>query len=525
VRPGCLAILLHAHLPFVRHPEHERFLEENWLFEAVVESYLPLLEVLEGWQRDHLAVRLTVSLSPTLCAMLQDGLLQERCRKHLEGLIDLAKKEVLRTHLDPACHELARFYRDRFVKLRAQYQGYGCNLVRAFAGLQEAGVVEIITCAATHAVLPLLLPHPGSVRAQIMVARDYHRACFGRDPAGIWLPECAYTPGLERFLAEADLRWFVLDTHGLLHARPRPRFGVFAPVLTPSGVAAFGRDPASARQVWSRHEGYPGEASYRDFYRDIGFDLDWHYVRPHLPATEARSFTGIKYHCISGRRPDKLVYDRKRALFAAESHAEHFLQARLEQSLRLAGAMNEPPVLVAPYDAELFGHWWYEGPEFLDLFVRKAAAVPQAIKLLTPTDYLREHPTHAVVMPDASSWGEGGHLQVWLNEKNASLYPPLRAAQGRMSELVRRHGQAKGVEKRLLQQAARELLLAQSSDWPFILSTGTSPAYARQRFTGHIARFQTLSDQLASGQTDEPRLLAIERQDNLFPQIDCRYWL
>jgi 1,4-alpha-glucan branching enzyme len=524
VRPGYLAIILHAHLPFVRHPEHERFLEENWLFEAVVECYLPLLEVLEGWRREGLPARLTVSLSPTLCSMLGDRLLQDRCRRHLDELVELAGQEVIRTHWDRPRQELAEFYATRFRKLRRRYEEYGGDLVAAFGRLEQAGLLQIVTCAATHAVLPLLLPQPESLRAQLLVARDCHRTCFGVDPTGLWLPECAYAPGIETFLAEAGFRWFVLDTHGLLHARPRPRYGVFAPVLTPAGVAAFGRDPACARQVWSRDEGYPGEPAYRDFYRDIGFDLDLPYLRPHLPAFAGRTFTGIKYHRITGARQEKALYDRSEALRAVEIHAEHFLQARLEQVVRLAGLMDQSPLLVAPYDAELFGHWWYEGPEFLDRFVRKALAVAHALRLVTLGDYLQRHPNHMRAVPDASSWGEGGHLKVWLNEKNAWLYPQLRMAEGRMTEMARHHAGADSLTQRALSQAGRELLLAQSSDWPFILSTGTSPGYASGRFKVHLSRFNRLADQIGAGAVDQAALVGLEQQDNLFPQFNPRYW-
>ena len=279
---GYLSLILHAHLPFVRHPEHEKFLEENWLFEAITEKYLPLINVFDGWLRDGVDTRLTICLSPTVCAMLLDPLLQDRYTQHLNGLIALADKEFHRTLWDAPAHELATFYRDRFEQLRNTYFGYGRNIVGAFRKFQEAGKLEIITTAATHAVLPLLSNHPPSIRAQILTARDFHRECFGRDPRGLWLPECAYVDGVEHVLQEANIRWFITDTHGVLHAQPRPRYGVFAPIYTRNGIAAFGRDLDSAKQVWSKHEGYPGDPRYRDFYRDIGFDLDFDYVRPHL---------------------------------------------------------------------------------------------------------------------------------------------------------------------------------------------------------------------------------------------------
>ncbi|HEY3863420.1 MAG TPA: 1,4-alpha-glucan branching protein domain-containing protein [Verrucomicrobiae bacterium] len=522
---GHLALILHAHLPFVRHPEHEKFLEENWLFEALTETYLPLLRVMEDWQNDDMQARLTLSLSPPLCAMLRDPMLQERYVRHLGGLIQLAENEIHRTHWEPALRELAWMYHNRFITLRETYFDCNRDLVGAFRRLQDDGMLEIATCAATHALLPLLAGDP-SLRAQILTARDHYTECFGRGPRGLWLPECAYAAGIEDALQEADIRWFVTDTHGLLHAQPRPRYGVFAPVFLPNGIAAFGRDFDSARQVWSKHQGYPGDFRYRDFYRDIGYDLDLDYVKPYLPAPGLRGFTGIKYHRITAAAPetDKEVYSRAAALAAADEHAGHFLGARTEQFAQLGAILDRPPIVVSPYDAELFGHWWYEGPEFLDLFVRKAYYDQQAFTFITPAEYLRHYPTQQVATPGASSWGEEGYWRVWLNESNEWIYPHLKQAQLRMTEIASRFSEAGGVTARAARQAGRELLLAQSSDWPFILRTGTSPGYAARRVKEHLLRFHELYEQLMSGQINEPRLSQIEQSDNIFPNLDFRYW-
>jgi 1,4-alpha-glucan branching enzyme len=521
---GYLALVLHAHLPFVRHPEHEKFLEESWLFEAITESYLPLLGVSQGWQRDSLEAHITVSLSPTLCSMLQDPLLQARYERHLAELIELAQKEIQRTVLEPEFHKLALFYRERFAAARDAYLACGRDLVGAFRQLQETGQVQIITTAATHAVLPLLADHRPSLRGQVLVARDHYKACFGREPRGIWLPECAYSEALDGVLQEAGIRWFITDTHGVLHANPQPRYATYAPILTPAGFAAFGRDPDSARQVWSRHEGYPGDARYRDFYRDIGFDLEYDYVQPHLPASAQRGFTGIKYYRVTGRSSNKLPYDRPAALQAVKEHADQFLEARRSQIESIGAMLERPPLIVAPYDAELFGHWWYEGPEFLDAMVRQACRRPKDLTLITPGDYLRRHPTNQVASPSPSSWGEEGHLRVWLNEKTEWIYPHLRAAQERMTELARRFPSPDPLQERALKQAARELLLAQASDWPFILRTGTSPEYARQRLTEHLLRFTRIYELCAAVQADPEWLRQIEERDQVFADVDFRYW-
>jgi 1,4-alpha-glucan branching enzyme len=553
---GYCSLVLHAHLPFVRHPEHERSLEEHWLFEAITETYIPLLQTFRAWQREGVGAPLTLTLTPTLCAMLQDPFLQGRYRGYLQGVCELTEKELHRTLWEQSLRPLAEFYHGRLNTIREYYQTCGGSLLGEFQTLQDAGQIEIITSAATHALLPLLANHPPSLRAQIFVARDQYRSCFGRDPRGIWLPECAYVEGLDQVLREAGLQWFITDTHGVLHARPQPRYGIFAPILTPSGVAAFGRDRDSAKQVWSRHEGYPGDPRYRDFYRDIGFDLDLDYLQPYLPVGERRTFTGIKYCRITGNGNHKAPYSRQEALAAADQHAGHFFTARIEQIDRLAEILGRPPMVLSPYDAELFGHWWYEGPEFLDFFVRKAAYDQDIFTLVTPSDYLRRQPVHQLATPAASSWGEAGYWSVWLNEKNQWIYPHLHAAQDRMTELARRFAGAplatpvagsnpsslvqgllpamkpgapelalSAIAHRALRQAGRELLLAQASDWPFILRAGTSTDYAGARVKDHLLHFTRLYDQLTSGSVDETWLRQIESTDNLFPDLECRYWL
>jgi 1,4-alpha-glucan branching enzyme len=518
-----LALILHAHLPFVRHPEHEEFLEENWLFEAISETYLPLIGMMARLLRDAVPFKLTLNITPSLCAMLRDELLRNRYLRHLDQTIALAHREIERTRGEPEFHELAESYREFFSETRRQYLEWNCDLVGAFRQFRDAGVLEIIASAATHGLLPLLAPRE-SVRAQIQIGCDVFRECFGSEPLGFWLPECAYAPGLEQLLQEANLRWFVLDAHAFFLAKPRPRRAVYAPCFTAAGPAAFARDPESSRQVWSAEDGYPGEPAYREFYRDIGFDLP-----PDLIFADSASrtprFTGLKYYRITSRDSNKQPYQRVWAENAAKVHAEHFLDTRLQQ-LRHLSSTDFEPIITMPFDAELFGHWWYEGPLFLEHFIRRAADHRDELRLTTPSDYLALHPTQEVSAPAASSWGDKGFLGVWLDEKNAWIYPHLHAAGRRMTEVVRTYAaDADEMTARVLKQLTRELLLMQSSDWPFLIRNGTAREYAAKRIHQHIARFNKLYDQLKAGAVDPEFLSDCEGRDNLFPNVEWRHYL
>jgi len=522
---GYLALILHAHLPFVRHPEHAHFLEEDWLFEAITETYVPLLELFERLETEGVPFRIAMSLTPPLVAMLRDPLLGERYLQHLDRLTALADRELERTKDQPDLHRVVELYHERFTRTRERYVGrWGGDLVGSFGALQDRGCLEIIACAATHGFLPLLQPAPETVRAQIRIGCDEYRRAFGRDPRGIWLPECAYAPGIDQLLREANVRWFVLDAHGLLLGQPRPRHGIFAPVFTPSGPAAFARDRESSRQVWSAEEGYPGDPAYRDFYRDIGFDLSMEYLRPFLP-DGMRRFTGLKYHRITGRDGHKEVYRRDWALGAVEAHARHFVESRRAQVAGLAGALPDPPLILSPFDAELFGHWWFEGPEFLEQVLRLCAGDPDPLALRTPEDYLRAHPRQQVCAPGVSSWGNRGYWEVWLDDCNAWIYPHLHECGRRMVRAARNGpGTDAAAGERYLRQMARELLLAQSSDWAFLMKTGTAAGYAEARTRSHIERFLGLAEQFERGASPGALLETCESSDNLFPEIDWRHF-
>ena len=559
---GHLALVLHAHLPFVRHPEDDEFLEEEWLFEAMTETYLPLITMMHRLVRDEVPFRLTMTVTPTLCAMLQDQFLRDRYLLYLDRATNLSSREIERNRNDEQLRKISELYHARFSQCRQWFLEFGQDLLGQLQKLRLLGCLEIIATAATHGLLPLLGPSSESVRAQVQIGCDIYRSVFGADPVGFWLPECAYAPGLENVLQEANLRWFIVDAQGLMFGTPRPRHAIYAPCYTSAGPAVFARERESSRQVWSASEGYPGDPAYRDFYRDIGFDLPLEYLAQGSKAPPIPKFTGLKYHRITGSDVPKEVYDPTLAEAIAQQHATDFLEARRRQFDELR-ALDFDPIIVVPFDAELFGHWWFEGPIFLESFIRQAAdgskylpltrklgSTQRNFALTTPSEFLADHPTQQIIEPAASSWGENGYLGVWLDESNSWIYPHLHAAARHMSELAKRISKDEGAHlpltmeeegderlptaragnrnqltNRVLQQLARELLLAQSSDWPFLIKTGTAKNYATKRVSDHLLRFNRLYEEFTVGTIDKDFLSNCEWRDNLFPDLNWRYYV
>jgi len=524
---GYVAFVLHAHLPYVRHPEYESFLEERWLFEAITETYVPLVQLLDRLCAERVRCQITLSVSPSLLAMLEDPLLQERYAAHLAKCIELSDKELERTRHDGHFHYLAGFYREFFGRTQEvfvnQCQG---RLAAAFKRFHEVGVIELATTTATHMLMPLFSAQPRAVEAQIRTGLDYFASVFGFRPQGMWLPECGYYPGVDEVLAREGVRYFFVESHGIDHASATPYYGVYAPLYTPAGVAAFGRDQASTKQVWSAREGFPGHPDYREFYRDIGQDLDFHYIQPYI-AGDIRVDTGIKYYRITGPTAWKEPYHPDVARERAAQHAGDFLRQRVAHVEYLSSVMETAPVVVAPFDAELFGHWWFEGPQWLDFVIRKAAFDQGAVELIGLSAYLDRHPVHQTGVPCTSTWGHKGYFEGWLNGTTDWLYPPLYECGRRLEVLTARYGAGPDVPaltRRALQQCMRELLLGQSSDWPFIINNGTATEYAARRVRDHVARFYYLADALEQGTVDPEVLEALETMDNIFPDADYRLY-
>ena len=573
---GYVSFILHAHLPFIHHPESEDYLEEQWLYEAISETYLPLLTNFTKLEEEKVDFRITMSLTPPLLNMLDNKLLQERYIKYLHTHIELAEKEIVRTKDNAKENELAHYYFDRYSNDLHLFQDvYHCNLIQGFNHFQDIGVLEIITCGATHGYFPILYVNEKTIRAQIAVGVQTYEKYFGKKPRGIWLPECGYVPESDKYLKEFGIEYIITESHGILYADPTPIYGTFAPIVSPNGIIAFGRDIESSRQVWSSINGYPGDFNYREFYRDIGYDAPYDYIKPYIASNGTRVHTGIKYYRITGKDCPKDYYNLQWAQDSAEKQAGHFFDSRVKQIEHVSSFTTNPPLIVCPYDAELYGHWWYEGPNWLYLLFKKIYYDKCNFKLITPSEYIDKYPFMQISTPCRSSWGANGYSEVWLNPTNDYAHKHLHEAGDRMVELAQKFADLEqyifnknmssnissndtnpsknnkeqqpnlnntkmtsssknakmkkeiDLYNRALNQCARELLLAQSSDWLFIITNGTMVDYAKKRIKDHIGRFTKLYEGLMADKLNKNYiafLKDLEEKDCIFPEIDYRIY-
>jgi len=509
-----LLLVLHAHLPFVRSPEHPRFLEENWFFEALTESYIPLLQMLMRSAEKGVPGTINLSLSPTLMHMMADPMLQARYSLHLEHLVALAEREVSRSVDDVEKQQMVGFYRDRLRSVRHAWENrFQRNLLEIIRQLRDLGKLEVITCVGTHPFLPAYQAYPGAIRFQLALTVQTCSDLLGFVPKGLWLPECGYFEGLDALIREFGFEYTFLETHGVLLAQPGPRYGVFEPIKTAHGLVCFGRDQTSSREVWSRKVGYPGHPEYREFFKDLAHEMPREYLGDYFYAMDCPIETGFKYHRITGSE-NKEPYKPYRGLQLAREHARQFIMNREAQITELGSMMENAPAVLAPYDAELFGHWWFEGPEFLEAVLERAAW-SKNLQLTGASICIQHSDPDVERVPAFSSWGEGGYGAVWINPEVDFVYPLFFEMLTQFREAFRKF-RTGGFHGRILAQMAREIALLQSSDWAFMIHNKSAEPYARARVAEHHANFEQLFKLLHSGRTQSRLLKDLEQKHNLF---------
>ncbi len=515
-------LILHAHQPYVRHLEYEKFLEEDWLYESLNETYIPLLRMLSRLQEDRVNFRLSICFSPTLSTMLTDTALQERFVAYMNRHIELGEKEVKRTETeDRECHVLAQHYLNETKRNLDVYEAFNRNILIGFRKFSDLGLVELVSSAATHAFLPLFKDYPKAVNAQIAVGIKTHREIFGRSPNGFWLPEGGYYPGLDETLKKYGIEWVQCASQNLISSPDKSLYGGYRPVKLPSGLYAFPGDWALSSLIWSNKTGYPCDSDYREFYRDIGYYLPMEYVGPYMHEPSLRVFTGYKYYAITSKRDDKNFYSPEKADEKVSLHVENFLYNIRRKGDFLDACGIKDHLFTLPFDAELFGHRWYEGISFLEKFLRKVASNPENYSMDIPSSIINDGSARFdEIRINESSWGRHGGADNWLDSSNSSIYPHLFKAIERMDELTERFPNQGTLKRRFLNQSLRELLLAMASDWPSIIHDNTSVSYAKKRLENHLCSFNVVHSSMCRNTVNTEWLINAEKRNEIFPNID-----
>jgi 1,4-alpha-glucan branching enzyme len=554
------SLVLHTHLPMVVN--HGRWPHgSDWLNEAAFECYLPLLETIHRLVADGISPKWTLNISPVLAEQLASPEFQKELAFYYDN--------VRRACLDSRAHfanedqkelvRLTHFWEEFYERMWELHRRIGGDIVGTFADLQRAGHVEVITCAATHGYLPLL-SRDESIHLQLRTAVETHKRHFGVAPRGIWLPECAYRPryewtpptgresgrdrrlrpGVEEFLAQYHLEFFIADYHLLSAGAPVFAYRDYFPLgpemtgppamkassATPRSpyasyrvasrggtgdAVAFFRDPKTTLQVWSRDHGYPGEFQYLEFHKK------------HFPG-------GLRFWRITDASADlgtKQVYHPEVAQEKVTFHARHFVE--LVQATIAEGTRGGDSIVCSPYDAELFGHWWFEGPVWLGEVAREMARAK--VTAMTLSEALDAVPPRATLALPEGSWGEGGDHRVWLNPDTEWTWDRVYSAEAEWVELIQKSDGSADI-KRVLAQVSRELLLLQSSDWQFLITTGAARDYAERRVAEHYAEFKRLAEMARRLQQGDAMsveaadlLRRLEREDFVFADLDPAWGL
>lgn len=566
MKVGSFCLVLHGHLPWSLHHGHWPH-GEVWLYEAAAETYLPLLAVIESCASDGVPTPITLGLTPILLEQLANPTFKEGFLAWLWGRAARARadREEFAARNDGHLAWLATHWEQHLERTIQQFKAIDQDLPAAFAAHARAGRIELLTSNATHGFMPLLR-HDASARAQVRAGVATSERILGLRPAGAWLPECAYRPGgpwapialggppeqragVEEIFSQEGVRFFFLDAHLARDARSEGIFlqngefrktdwdqatwdtarGWRSPmephVLTswggPGALTGLFRHPEVSEQVWSGEVGYPGESRYLEFHKRHGND-------------------GLRYWKVTGSRVDlggKQAWHPDDTAAATGEHARHFtaLTASLLARHREQTRSPEHPggrhgVVVAPFDGELFGHWWHEGPAFLaDLF---RCLANSDIEAQTVSQYLAAHPADKVVALPSGSWGAGGDFRVWLNEELHWMWEASYRAEDRfLGDLERLPWREDELVRAALIAAARELLLLQASDWAFVIHTRGAVDYGYRRFCEHLARFDrasTTAEARARGEPDTPialhELEDMALHDPVFPDLRLEWW-
>ncbi len=499
-----IILTLHAHLPYIRIPDKKFPLQELWLYQSITECYIPLIHIFKELIDEGIDFKVTLSLSPTLLSMLWDDYYKNKYKDYLNSLLILATKFSPNSE-ENFEHSISTF-RKKIQKISDFYENINGDIINELKKLYKDDRINLITTSATHAILPLFRFSDYFVRQQIETGIHEFGKSFGDKPSGFWLPEMAYFANIDYILKDYNLNYTFLDAHSVYLTKDDISYGNFYPSITENGVTIFPREMALSNVIWSSKIGYPGDYRYREFHYDYTYSL---------PGSELSKLGidkipfGLKVYRITGEDKPKEFYNYDNAMAAIEEHSDDFINKIEDRTDEIGSRINKIPVFTLPFDAELFGHWWHEGPEFLKKIIEKISTSNE-IELASPTDPNINSEPEAIT-PAETSWGNEGFFKTWVHPESSWVYPVLADLQSRLIAIQKNDSNKKAIE-----QASREILLASSSDWTFFIANGNSKDYGLMRLKDHIDSAKKIILSIESGNIDEKFILKRESQYPIF---------
>ena len=524
--PAYFGLILHGHIPWCKKSGRWPAGEE-WIFEAMYETYIPMLNILREFHDAGINPAITINITPVLAEQLADEYMKQRFSEYMDNLISRAKNDILRFENHQNKKKIAEFHLSNFEHiLNTFYNNYYKDILGSFKWFQDEGMIELITCGATHGFLPLF-ESDSAVFSQIQLAVDTHKKYFKQDPKGIWLPECAYRPkdnrngnlreSIDYWLNCSNIEYFFVDSHGILNAElieEKNEIGLntkFGYKLE-TGLSVFGRNKNTSNQVWDAKIGYPGNEFYREFHK-----------KDHE--------SGLHYHrvtCKSLNNKEKELYDKEKAQSSVSSDAHHFISLITKEIEQFSSSYNERGIIILPTDFELYGHWWAEGIDWVKKII-EIISIDSNIEMISISDYISKFKEKfSMIKMKESSWGEGGDFRVWKNPEHGWIWQYINGSIREFEKILKFNPHPNEWQLRLLKQIARELLLLEGSDWPFLLYTKQAKEYANQRFHHHHQRFLKLL-WAAKNFNDRNRislkeLEEIESIDSCFQDLNIDYF-
>lgn len=515
-----LVFVIPSHLGNIWHGEGDYLAQNELLFSAISETYLPLLNMFSNLEADGVPFKISMSFSPILCHLLSDPVMQAQYLTWIDNVIALGEKQLSNLSKDDACYSVVE--QQLSCAKRAKYdfaETYQQDLLSKFAYYAQKGNLELLATAATNCYLPMYSDLPQAIQAQIEVGLISHRHYFNSTPDGFWLPYMGFSAGIDKIIRAYGFYYTILDAHGLLFGTPSAQKGIFSPLRScDSSLAFFACDSASSASFDDDPNSYAQKAVYRNQNRDLGFELDKQDLSEFLTKEGGRVQTGYKFWSQEG----DCVYDQEAAFKQAKIDALQFIEMKKQKLSKASELLDGEDVSsICCLNAEFFGQEWYESIVWFENVIR-GIAENEDLELEHCSKLIKEPSKLQKIRPFVSSASGSGYAEDMIDHANDWMIRYVRKAVERMIDLTERFPSDSGLKERSLNLAAKEVLLAQSGDWATMIKDQIFDEYATNRFTESINAFTTVYESLGSNSISTEWLTGMERKHTVFPWINYR---